>query len=88
MARWYEGPEDGEFSIPYQDVSSSNVQEVAWDEPTATLGVKFLNGSEYWYAPVTESQYIQVLTGSKNGSVGQSLHAFIKLPGIPYSREG
>ena len=56
-------------------VSSSNVAEVGYNEATNTLGVRFLNGSEYEYRDVGEDVFTSLASAP---SVGKFLHAYIK----------
>ncbi len=69
--------------MDYTSVSSSNVAAVGYDEATSTLGVQFLNGSEYHYFGVSRDVYDGLLGAS---SVGTYLNTVIKKGGYGYSR--
>lgn len=69
--------------MEYTRVKSSSVYAVAYDQPSATLGVQFINGSEYHYFQVPESLFQGLLTAS---SVGTFLNARIKEAGFRYKR--
>ena len=70
--------------MEYVAVSSSNVASIAYDSSTQTLGVKFLNGSEYHYAGTPPDIYTGMLAAE---SVGQFLHQNVK--GVyPYTKVG
>ncbi len=56
-------------------VSSSNLSEVRYDEVTSTLGVRFLNGSEYEYYDVFSDDYYNLIGAP---SAGQYFNAHIK----------
>ncbi len=65
-----------------QNVASSNVKAVGYDDRTQTLEVEFLNGRVYQYYGVPQnmhSQFIQV------PSKGTFFNAYIKNQ-YPYSR--
>lgn len=59
----------------YVKVSSSNVDAVAYDEGTKTLGVRFKGGGEYHYFSVPESVYSGLISAS---SVGQYFDRYVK----------
>lgn len=56
-------------------VQSSNVAEVGYSAATNTLGVRFLNGSEYNYRDVDEDVFTSLASAP---SVGKFLHQYIK----------
>ena len=58
-----------------ENVSSSNVQSVGYDETSETLEVEFKNGSVYQYFGVPEQVYQQLKNA---GSVGGYLASDIK----------
>lgn len=66
---------DLQSEMKWQPVSSSNVAEIGYNEGTSTLGVRFLNGSEYNYFDVDPDTHFSLESAS---SVGGFLHAFIK----------
>ena len=66
---------DLQSEMKWVPVSSSNVAEVGYNEGTSTMGVRFLNGSEYNYFDVDQDTYFSLESAS---SVGGFLHAFIK----------
>lgn len=61
--------------IKMQDVSSSNVESVGYDDENNVLRVKFLNGRVYDYLGVSRAQFEALLTSP---SVGQYLNMAIK----------
>lgn len=64
-----------QVQIAWQDVDSSSVQQIAYDEPSHTVAVKFLGGALYTYDGVGE----QVYSGLMNSeSVGRYLNTAIK----------
>ena len=63
------------FGIEMQEVSSSNVAFVGYDNGTQTLYVGFLNGSTYIYKNVPYGEYMGLLNAP---SVGSYLHRYIK----------
>lgn len=67
--------DDVDAAWVWTPVSSSNVAEVGFNASTNTLGVRFLNGSEYNYFGVDEDTFHSLESAS---SVGGFLHAFIK----------
>lgn len=70
--------------MEYVPVTSSNVAALAYSNETQTLGVKFLNGSEYHYQNVPSDVYTNMLSAE---SVGKFLHQNVK--GIyPYQKVG
>ena len=71
--------------MDYIAVSSSTVAAIAYDAETATLGVRFLAGSEYHYQGVPEDVFVGLQTAS---SVGKYLEQYVKKAGFPYTRVG
>ena len=69
--------------MEYQSVTSSNVAAVAYDDASSTLGVRFLNGTEYHYTGVPRDVYEGLLSAS---SVGTYLNQQIKKSGYGYTR--
>lgn len=61
--------------IKWQNVESSNVESLAYDESSMTLAVKFIGGSIYTYDGVGE-QVFSSLANSE--SVGRYLNQAIK----------
>ena len=64
-------------------MSSSNVSEVGYDDASNTLGVRFLNGSEYHYYGVPKETFEGLRAA---GSVGTYLNEFVKKAGYSYAR--
>ncbi len=64
-----------EIKLQRNQVASSNVAAVGYDEPTSTLEVEFVNGSVYNYFDVPRNEYDQLVSAS---SVGTYLAANIK----------
>jgi hypothetical protein len=71
--------------MEYQAVTSSNIGSIGYDETTSTLGIRFLNGSEYHYYGVPRDVY-DGLMGA--GSKGSYLNQLVKKSGYSYSRVG
>lgn len=69
--------------MEYETVSSSSVGAVGYDVSTNTLGVRFLNGSEYHYFGVPQGLFDGLRSAS---SVGRFLDQFIKKAGFQYAR--
>jgi hypothetical protein len=51
----------------YVSVNSSTLSEVAYDEGSSTLGVRFKNGGEYEYLGVPEKIYRNLLAAPSPG---------------------
>jgi len=66
---------DRESRMGWRSVSSSNVAAVGYDEDTMTMGVRFLNGSEYEYYSVPRDTYDALVNAT---SVGKFLHYYVK----------
>ncbi len=74
--------EDMSSEMQWTPVMSSNVAEVGYNQGTNTLGVRFLNGSEYNYFGVDEDVYTSFLSaGSKGKFVWYTLRG-----AYPYER--
>ena len=56
-------------------VTSSNIAEIGYDEPSRTLEVMFNNGRIYQYFEVPQQVYRELVGG---GSIGKYLNAHIK----------
>lgn len=69
--------------MDFISVSSKSASAVAYDETSNTLGVRYLNGSEYHYFGVPKSVYEGLLSAS---SVGQFLDQHVKKAGYSFSR--
>ena len=69
--------------MEYFSVSSTSVSAVGYDHASNTLGVRFINGSEYHYYGVPESVFDGLRSAS---SVGTYLDQFVKKAGYSYSR--
>lgn len=65
-------------------VASSNLSSVGYDEPTETLEIEFNNGAVYQYYNVTANIFDQFMQAP---SKGQFLHVYIK-NAYPFSRVG
>lgn len=65
-------------------VASTNLVSVAYDEPSQTLEVEFLNGTIYQYYNVGSALYEQFMQAP---SKGQFLNVYIR-NAYPYSRVG
>lgn len=61
--------------IKWEDVESSNIQQIAHDKPTNTLLVKFVGGGLYTYEGVDNEVYT---TLANSASVGKYLNQAIK----------
>lgn len=74
--------EFAERGMAWYPVSSSNVSQVGYNQTTAQLGVRFLNGGEYVYegVPYDTFEALRVAT-----SVGKYLNVAVK-PRYPYER--
>lgn len=57
------------------DVSSSNIQQIGYDEDTQTLAVVFVNGARYHYSSVPENIFEELKSA---GSVGSYFHSAIR----------
>ena len=63
-------------TLYFRTVSSSQIKEVAYDEPTQTLYVRFKgNKKTYSYHPVTQEEHNDMM---KATSVGKYFHAHIR----------
>lgn len=69
--------------MDYTPVSSSTVSAVGYDQSSSTLGVRFLNGSEYHYYGVPESVFDGLRSAA---SIGRYLDQNVKKAGYSYSR--
>lgn len=58
-----------------EPVTSSNIAEIGYDEPSRTLEVLFLNGGLYQYFDVPPQVYQELMRASSHG---QYLNAQIK----------
>lgn len=63
-------------TLYFRTVSSSQIKEVAYDEPSETLYVRFkANKKTYSYNPVSKKEYQDMI---KATSVGKYFHAHIR----------
>jgi hypothetical protein len=69
--------------MDFTPVSSSTVAAVGYEASSSTLGVRFLNGSEYHYHGVPEEVFQGFFTA---GSVGRYLDQSVKKAGYSYSK--
>ena len=67
-----------------QNVASSNVKAIGYDDRTQTLEVEFLNGRVYQYYGVPENTHSQFM---QEPSKGKFLLTYIK-DQFPFSRVG
>jgi len=65
-------------------VASSNIASIGYDEASQTLEVEFIGGGVYQYYNVGAALFDQLMQSS---SKGQFLHAYIR-NAYPYSRVG
>ena len=63
------------MSIPMQEIQSSNVKSIGYDEETKTLAVEFKNGATYHYDGVPKDEWETARTAD---SFGTHFHANIK----------
>lgn len=68
--------------LDWMDTQSSNIQSVAYHEPSKTLAVKFIHGGLYSYMGINEEMYVDLVHAQ---SVGQYLNQVIKAT-FPYTR--
>lgn len=64
-------------------VSSSNIESIGYDSSSATLEVRFLNGSIYQYYNVPAYVYIGLMNASSHGSY---LDKHVKKAGYSYKQ--
>jgi hypothetical protein len=69
--------------MEYLSVSSSNVAAVGYESDTSTLGVRFLDGSEYHYFGVPQEVFEGLRSAS---SVGSYLNEYVKKAGYSYTK--
>jgi hypothetical protein len=63
-------------TLIFNSVKSSQIKEIAFDEPTETLYVKFKNGEKvYSYTPVKKETHTELMSTE---SVGKYYHANIR----------
>lgn len=67
----------------YVIVSSSTVDAVGYEDSSGTLGVRFLNGTEYEYFAVPKPTYLGLVNAA---SVGSYLDQNVKKAGYSYRR--
>ena len=60
---------DREGRMQWRGVSSSNVSAVGYDDETQTMGVRFLNGSEYEYFNVDHDTYTALVNATSVGKM-------------------
>ena len=75
--------EENDFNM--QEVVSSQISAVGYNEPRKQLAVRFANGSFYTYDGVDFSVYGEMMAAP---SVGSFFHSRIKQGGYPYNRVG
>jgi hypothetical protein len=71
------------MSLEYVKVTSSTIDSVAYSSGARTLGVKFVNGTEYHYFEVPESVFDGLLSAS---SVGSYFHSNVRKAGYNYTK--
>jgi hypothetical protein len=69
--------------MEYVAVSSSTVSAIGYDEASNTLGVRFLNGTEYHYFGVPQDVFEAMRSAP---SVGRFFDQNIKKAGYSYAR--
>jgi KTSC domain-containing protein len=69
--------------VDYVPVSSSTISAIAYDSESATLGVRFHNGTEYHYFQVPRDVYEGFLLAS---SCGAYLNNNLRNAGYTYAR--
>ncbi len=67
----------------FNDVDSSSIAAVAYDQQTATLGIRFHAQREYRYWPVPERQYQELLAAD---SLGRFFVSRIRNAGYNFER--
>ena len=67
----------------YSSVRSRNIDGVGYDFETSTLGIRFLNGSEYHYLDVPDDIYNGLLQAE---SPGKFLNKYVIKAGYSYRR--
>ncbi len=72
-----------EKKMQRQNVSSSNIKSIGYDNSTSVLEVEFLNGNIYQYSNVPERLYVNLMNASSHG---EYLDAYIKKGGYSYTK--
>jgi hypothetical protein len=66
-----------ENNVVFKPVSSSQIKEIGYDEPSKTLYVRFKSKNKvYSYAPVSEGTYNELMASK---SIGKFFYAEIRL---------
>jgi hypothetical protein len=74
-----------EDEIIRQNVVSSNISSIGYNNETSTLEIEFHSGSVYQYNQVPKEVYIGLLSA---GSAGQQFDRYVKKAGYLYTRIG
>jgi len=64
-----------------QEVESSNIAAIGYDEDVRSLYVKFKHGQTYQYFGVTKDTHTEIMAAE---SIGKAFHKLIKLASPPY----
>ena len=72
-----------QIKLDWEEVDSSNLEAVAYHEPTETLGVRFKGGGIYSYMRVAREKYDNLLRAA---SAGGYLNDEIKKGPYAYTR--
>ncbi|MEA2880614.1 MAG: hypothetical protein QOF14_5810 [Hyphomicrobiales bacterium] len=69
--------------MEYITVSSTSISAVGYDDASNTLGIRFINGTEYHYFGVPQD----VFEGAKSApSVGRYVDQYVKKAGYAFAR--
>jgi hypothetical protein len=71
--------------MDYVSVSSSAIAAVGYERETNTLGVRYLDGSEYHYFGVPEDVFEGLRSAS---SIGSYFNQYVKKAGYSFSKVG
>jgi hypothetical protein len=71
--------------MDYVSVSSSSIAALGYESETSTLGVRFLDGSEYHYFGVPEDIFVGLQSAS---SVGNYFNQYVRNAGYACSKVG
>lgn len=67
--------------MTYRKLTSSSIEQVGYDAPSATLAICFHNGAVYLYSPVPEPLYVGLIEAP---SAGSYFHQNIRNAGLHY----
>lgn len=71
--------------MEYSAVTSTSVAAVAYEDESNTLGIRYMNGSEYHYYGVPREVFEGILGAS---SVGRYVDQYVKKAGYSCTRVG